>query len=365
MTSYFCFRARFQTNENDTERWSHRQDCPGGPETLQFLVSRGIIGSMNGDDTMLMLLIFAAAVLLVSLGCFLLACWSPGRKPLGPEEYDTPSGKIYEPFRERMVDWIKEARAMDYREVSVISHDGLTLRGRYYQCSPGAPMELMLHGYRGNAERDMGGGVQRAFALGRNALVVDQRGGGRSDGHIITFGVRERYDCLRWVEYITKEFGPQQKIILTGISMGAATVLLTGGMELPDNVVGILADCGYTSAEAIIRKVLHQIHLPRSLYHLVRLGGRLFGGFDLNDADVLAAVERCRVPVIFFHGETDNYVPCTMSRENFEASPTAKKLVTVPDAGHGLSFLVNEERYIAELWEFGNEHWYDHKGGPL
>ena len=314
---------------------------------------------------MIFVLLLLGLVLLLSLGCFLLACYVPSRKPMGADEFDLPKGKIYEPFHESMSQWIRQARSMDYEEVSVTSRDGLTLRGRYYEQIPGAPMELMVHGYRGNAERDMCGGVQRAFALGRNALVVDQRAAGQSEGHLITFGVKERLDCLQWVYFIREKFGPEQKIILTGISMGAATVLLAGGMDLPDNVIGILADCGYTSAEDIMKKVLRQIHLPAALYHLVRWGGKLFGGFDLKEANVREAVTHCKVPVIFFHGEADDYVPCGMSRVNFEACPGPKRLVTVSGAGHGLSFPVDEERYLAELRRFGNEYWYDHEGGPL
>ena len=308
----------------------------------------------------MILLILAAIVLLLSLGCFLLACYVPPRKTPEHDQFDLPKGRIYEPYHERMKLWIRQCREMTYEEISITSFDGLTLRGRYYEQIPGAPMELMIHGYRGNAERDMGGGVQRAFACGRNALVVDQRAAGQSDGHIITFGVRERRDCVQWAEFVRDKFGPDQKIILTGISMGAATVLLAGAMDLPDNVIGILADCGYTSAEAIIKKVLRQIHLPGALYMLVRLGGKLFGGFDLADADVKAAAARCRVPVVFFHGEDDDYVPCCMSRENFEACRCPKALYTMPKAGHGLSYPVDEARYIAQLRDFGNRYWYSH-----
>lgn len=298
--------------------------------------------------------------LLISLLCFLLACYVPKRKNPGPGEYDFPKGKIYEPFHERMTFWTDEFRRLPHEDVEITSADGLTLRGRYYECDPLAPMELMIHGYRGNAERDMCGGVFRAFSLGRNALVIDQRASGRSDGHLITFGVKERQDCLKWVEYIRERFGPEQKIILTGISMGAATVLMASGMELPDNVIGVLADCGYTSAEDIMKKVLRQIHLPKCLYQLVRLGGRLFGGFDLSEASAIEAVKNCKVPVVFFHGETDNYVPWEMSRRNFEACQSEKRLVLVPGAGHGLSFPINEQQYISDLRAFGNEFWYEH-----
>lgn len=308
---------------------------------------------------MLVVLCVIAVLLLLALLFFLLACYVPKRKQLPPDVYDIPPGPVYTPYREIMTQWIRSARQLPHEDVSITSFDGLTLRGKYYECRPGAPMELMIHGYRGNSERDMCGGVHRAFALGRNALIVDQRASGRSDGHIITFGILERRDCLAWVDFISQRFGPQQKIILTGISMGAATVLLASGMELPENVIGVLADCGFTSAKDIMKKVIRQIHLPAGLiYPLVRLGARLYGGFDLEADSPMEAVKRCRIPVIFFHGEADDYVPCEMSRINSEVCAAPNRFISVPGAGHGLSFPADQERYLRELDQFAQIYWY-------
>ncbi|MBQ7871936.1 MAG: alpha/beta hydrolase [Oscillospiraceae bacterium] len=295
----------------------------------------------------------AGLVLLTAYISFRITFYSR-RKPA--EEFAIPRGKIYEPYRDTMVNWMKETRSFACEEVSITSFDGLTLRGKYYECRPGAPIELMFHGYRGSAERDLCGGVQRCFALGRSALVVDQRACGRSEGRVITFGINESRDCLRWVDFMIEHFGKDVRIILTGISMGAATVLMAGGMDLPENVVGILADCGYTSAREIIHKVIRQINLPdRLLYPFVRLGARLYGRFDLEELSPLEAVQRCRVPVIFFHGESDDFVPCEMSRENFAACAAPKRLLTVPEAGHGLCYLVDGEGYLTALREFFGE----------
>ena len=126
--------------------------------------------------------------------CFRIAFYVPERKPVDPNHYDIPEGDIYEPFREQMIQWIDEVRHMPQEEMAIQSFDGLTLRGKYFEYAPGAPIELMLHGYRGNSERDMGGGVQRCFALGRSALIVDQRACGASDGKVISFGVNESLD---------------------------------------------------------------------------------------------------------------------------------------------------------------------------
>ncbi len=302
---------------------------------------------------LVILLSAGALVLLISYVCFRMTFYAPRKEKTNAEEYCIPKGKIYEPFRETMVNWIKELRAMPHEDMSIKSFDGLTLCGKYYEYAPGAVIELMFHGYKSNAERDLCGGVQRCFALGRSALIVDQRASGKSDGNIISFGVNESKDCHRWIEHTIKYFGPDVKIILTGISMGAATVLMAGGRELPPNVIGILADCGYSSAEAIIKKVIRDMKLPpRLLYPFIKLGARVFGHFDLEETPPIEAVRNCRVPVIFFHGEDDRFVPCSMSRENFEACASRKMLVITPGAGHGLCYPVDTEAYLKALREF-------------
>ena len=298
------------------------------------------------------LVVAALLVLLVSLGAFLVTFYAPRRKNLAADEYSIPPGKVYEPHRDTMVSWMKETRALPHEVFSIRSHDGLKLCGKYYEFAPGAPIELMFHGYRGSADRDLCGGVQRCFALGHSAFIVDQRTSGNSEGRVITFGIKERWDCVAWTEFMVEHFGPDVRIILCGISMGAATVMMAAGEKLPPNVVGVLADCGYTSARDIIRKVIRQLHLPRCLYPFVKLGARIYGGFDLEETTPSEALKKCRVPVIFFHGDTDDFVPCEMSRMNFEQCAAPKKLVTVPLAGHGLSYLIDRDGYLAALEEF-------------
>lgn len=297
----------------------------------------------------LFLLLCALAITYV---CYRIAFYVPPRKP-GTDALVIPNGEIYEAHREVMEKWVKEARAMPHEEVSITSFDGLTLYANYFEYAPGAPIELMLHGYRGNAERDLSGGVQRCFRVGRSALVVDQRCSGKSGGHTITFGVHEHKDCLAWIDFMVQRFGPDVKIILTGISMGAATVLMAGGKELPPNVIGILADCGYSSTKAIIKEVIRTLHLPVGLsYFFVKLGARLFGRFDLEEDSPENLLKNCKVPVIFFHGDTDALVPCYMSQVNYDACPGKKRLVTIPGAGHGLAYLVDPETYVTELLDF-------------
>lgn len=301
------------------------------------------------------LLVILLLVLLASYICFRLAFYAPRNKPeyMDRDEIDIPAGEIYQPHRENMEKWIREARAMPKEEMHITSFDGLPLRGCYYEFSANAPIELMFHGYRGNAERDLSGGIQRCFQLGHSALIVDQRCSGGSGGHVITFGVNEHRDCLAWVDFMLERFGSDVKIILCGISMGAATVLMAAQHPLPENVVGVLADCGYTSAREIIKKVIGQMGLPVGLsYPFVKLGAKLYGRFDLEETSPLEAMTKCTVPVIFFHGESDDFVPCDMSRKNYEACCARKCLVTTPGAGHGLCYLIDSETYLSALRDF-------------
>ena len=215
----------------------------------------------------------------------------------------------------------------------------------------------MFHGYRGSAERDLSGGIQRCFALGRNVLLVDQRTSCGSEGNVISFGINEHRDCLAWIDFAIQQFGDDIKIVLTGISMGASTVLMAAGKPLPKNVVGVLADCGFSSPKEIIKKCSKDLKYPANLlYPFIKLGAKLFGHFDLEEYSPLEAMKTCTLPVIFFHGEEDSYVPCYMSQDLYNACTSPKKIVTIPNAGHGLVYLVDNKKYFESVLEFFNEN---------
>lgn len=291
-----------------------------------------------------------AITLITSYITFRMGFYVDRKKQGSSEEENLPEGEIYEVYWDSMRLWLRETRETPHEIFTIRSFDGLKLQGKFYEYAPDAPIELMFHGYRGNAERDLCGGMQRCFRLGHSALIVDQRCSGASEGNVITFGVNEHRDCLSWVQFAVDHFGPDCRLILTGISMGASTVLMAGGRELPENVIGILADCGFTSAKEIIREVIRTMKLPpRLIYPFVKLGARIFGGFDLEAWSAEEAVQHCKVPVIFFHGDADDFVPAWMSRKNYESCASRKELILIPGAGHGLSYPAAQEEYLEHV----------------
>lgn len=241
---------------------------------------------------------------------------------------------------------IAEFEKVPFEEVSITSHDGLKLTGHYYHVADGAPLEIQCHGYKGNALRDFSGAWPIAKAAGRNVLLINQRCHGGSEGHTITFGILERRDVMGWIEYANERFG-NVPILLSGISMGAATVLMVSGMNLPANVKGIIADCPYDAPSNIIKKVLGtDMGMPvKVVYPLIRLGGILYGKFNLNADSPLEAVTKATVPILLIHGDDDRFVPHPMSCNIHAAAPERIEFHTIPGAGHALNYVTDPETY--------------------
>ena len=249
-----------------------------------------------------------------------------------------------------LMEQLKEITAED---VFINSFDGLKLHGRYYHVKDGAPLDIQFHGYNGNAMRDFCGGNKISRESSHNSLLIDQRAHGMSQRKTISFGINERKDCLSWVRYAVERFGEDTEIVLSGVSMGAATVLMASDLGLPKNVKAIVADCGYSSPKAIINKVMRDSGLPDKLmYPFVWLGAMVFGKFNLTESSAVLAVSESDVPILIIHGGADDFVPCYMAEEIYKACRSEKKLLIVPGAGHGMSYLVDKDLYEKTVKDF-------------
>lgn len=264
-----------------------------------------------------------------------------------------PESNLYKPYRDTMLDVVKESETIPHEELSIRSYDGIRLYGRYYAMKNDAPLVIFFHGYHGVSAWDGYGFFKICRNNGINLLMIDERAHGKSESDIITFGLKERHDCKLWTEYAIKRFGENTDIILAGVSMGAASVLMASELGFPQNVRYIISDCGYSEPAAIIKETIKMMKLPvKPLYYFVNLGAKLFGHFDLEETTAVNAVKKVKIPVLFIHGRCDNIVPVYMCEELYQNCAGRKEMVLIEGANHANSAMTDYAAYEKAVMEF-------------
>ncbi len=272
----------------------------------------------------------------------------------GCEEPDAEFVEIGEQEKQWMED-----RGLERHEIT--NCEGYKLKG--YLLRPKTESDVFVfacHGYRSD-----GIGEWCRFArfyveeMGYNLFFVDHQAHGESEGKVIGFGSFESRDAIQWLGYLTENYGDNIKIILHGISMGSATVMLmTGNESLPANVRFTIADCGYTSAIGEFTYKMESWKMPKKpLLPLACAINKLRGGYDFaKDTDALSAVSRAKIPMLFVHGDKDNFVPTYMVYLLYHDCPTEKDLLIVEGADHAESYKVAPDAYEAKIKAFAEKY---------
>ncbi len=251
------------------------------------------------------------------------------------------------------------AAALESREcetITITAQDGVKLVGHWRAPKHPKRVIVAMHGWRSSWSQDFGMIADFWYENDCAVLYAEQRGQGESGGEYMGFGLLERYDCRDWTTYINERIGGTLPLYLAGISMGATTVLMATGLELPETVNGIFADCGFTSPNAIWRHVVeHNLHLPYVLYGAAasELCKRKIQ-FKSDEYCCTEALKTNRIPVLFIHGTDDKFVPIEMTYKNYKACTAKKQLFVVPGADHGLSYVTDREGYENTVRTFWN-----------
>lgn len=252
----------------------------------------------------------------------------------------------------------EQLKNKDCERVEITAADGIKLVGHLRTCENAERIIIAMHGWRSSWAKDFGFLADFLHDNGCHVLYAEQRGQGSSGGDYIGFGLTERFDCLDWIKWVNEQGYGNLPVYLCGISMGASTVLMAGGSELPGNVHGIIADCGYTSPYAIWKYVTeNDLHIyyddvRRSIADDICREKIQFGS---NDYSCTEALTNCKIPVLFIHGTDDSFVPVEMSYENYKACVSPKRLFVVPGAEHGMSYMVDKKGYEQAVKQF----WHD------
>lgn len=238
--------------------------------------------------------------------------------------------------------------------VEIRGRDGTRLVGHWYPAESPRRVIVAMHGWRSAWYKDFGIITDFWHREGCSILYAEQRGQNDSDGDYMTFGYLERYDCLDWVNFVNRHTDGQYPIYLAGVSMGASTVLMAAGLDLPENVRGAVADCGFTSAYDIWHHVVKE-----NLRLSYGIRGHMIDGIckkklnaNAKSITTITAMQRTGLPILFVHGSDDSFVPIRMTYENYKACASPKELLVVPGAGHGESYFTEREKYEATVRAF-------------
>ncbi len=260
---------------------------------------------------------------------------------------------IYGEFFEKSERKAKKLREKKHESVILEKCDGLKLKGHVYGCENAERTFLMMHGWRSNWATDFALQAEYLMKLRANLIFAEERAQGESDGEYITFGILEREDARDWAKYASRKF-PGKPIYLYGVSMGATSVLMSGELDLPAEVSGIIADCAYTSPGEIWEHILkNRLHIPKGVHG--KLSEKLCEkkiSVGTSKFSTEKALKKCNVPVLFVHGASDRIVPVEMTYRNAEAFPGKKRMLIVPGADHAMSYIKDRMSYEKELHDF-------------
>lgn len=261
------------------------------------------------------------------------------------------------PFMEAWVDSLNQASAL--KDTFINDKAGLRLHAYYIAApQPTAKTAVIVHGYTDNAIRMMHIGYLYNHDLHYNILLPDLQYHGRSEGNAIQMGWKDRLDVMEWMNVAQHIYGDSTKMVVHGISMGAATTMMVSGEQQPAYVKCFVEDCGYTNVwDEFSKEIKEQFNLPPfPLLYFSSALCKMKYGWGFKEASALNQVKKCHLPMLFIHGDADTYVPTQMAYTLFDSKPEPKELWIVPGAKHAASYLENQRVYTATVGHFVNKY---------
>ncbi len=268
---------------------------------------------------------------------------------------ETASATIEEEHEklEEILQWTEE---QVFEDVEIQSKDGLNLKAVFLENeNPNGKAVILAHGYKGN-NTQMPGVTRFYYEQGFDILKPDARGHGKSEGDYIGYGWHDREDYKQWIQFLLND-KKEDRILLHGFSMGAATVLMTSGEELPSEVKGIIADSGYTSVhDELSHQLKYLYHLPAfPIMQVTSVVTQVRAGYSLTEASAMEQVKKNKLPIMIIHGDLDELVPTDMAYQLYEVAGGDKELWIVPEAKHTEGYTVEEKEYQTRLMDFFNK----------
>ena len=302
---------------------------------------------------LIIVLIVVASILVVLLLAIILLYINIFYSPLKGQinDFNLQGSRQFAGYEDELKALIIKLMERPYEDIYVQSFDKLKLHARLFENKGSNKVAILCHGYRGTAYRDFCGGANEAIELGYGVILIDERAHGSSQGHSITFGIREVQDLLSWVEYARSRFGQKIELALIGISMGGATVLMAAD-KVGENVK-IIADSPYSSPKILLKETIRSIHLPIFIFYpMLYITSILFAHTNLNKLSAYSSIEKTNNKVLIIHGNKDSVVNYKISEKLYQTYPDKIRYELFDGADHGVSYLADKQRYQKIISDF-------------
>ena len=246
------------------------------------------------------------------------------------------------------------------RDTSIVTSDGLVKHAFYAEApARSSRTAIIVHGYFSTPYKMMMLGNFYREQMGWNILIPHMEYHGLSEGQDIQMGWFDRIDVKEWADVAHRRFSDTLQVI-HGISMGGATVMmLSGDDDLPPYIRGMVEDCGYTSVwDEFKYQAKQMFHIPAwpVLYSMEKVCRRKYG-WDFHEASSVEQLRHSTLPMLFIHGDADDFVPAEMARTNFDAKTQGyKELWMAEGSPHAMSWRDHPKEYASKVKEFISGH---------
>lgn len=239
---------------------------------------------------------------------------------------------------------VEKFNNLEKQEIYLNSKYGYKIHGFFFPNNQSNKVIILCHGITWSlygSAKYMEIFLERDFAV----FIYDHRNHGLSGGKDTSYGYFEKNDLKKCTDWLFNKLGQEIIVGLHGESMGASIVLQN--IVLDPRIKFCIEDCGYSDARDLFKHRLEKDYNIKyiPLVSLASMISKMRVGWEFKYVSPITTLPKVNIPILFIHGEDDDYVPTLMCKQMYSVKRGYKDIYIVPNAGHAEAYWVNKDEY--------------------